>query len=50
VTFATDLVSFAKLTAGRVPGPQLYMMGKLQIRGDLGLAQRATSFFRPVDA
>jgi putative sterol carrier protein len=50
VTLATDLVSFAKLTAGKTPGPQLYMMGKLQIRGDLALAQRATTFFRPLES
>jgi len=47
VTFTTDLASFAKLTAGKAVGPQLYMTGKLKVQGDLMLAQRATTFFRP---
>ena len=45
VTLATDAASFAKLMAGKVPGPALYAQGKLQIQGDLMLAQRMTSFF-----
>jgi putative sterol carrier protein len=47
VTLATDVVSFAKLMAGKAPGPQLYMTGKLKIQGDLMLAQRLTTFFAP---
>ena len=47
VTASTDLASFAKLMAGKVPGPALYMGGKLQIQGDLMLAQRMTTFFAP---
>src|SRR5271169_4657305 len=30
VTVATDVVSFAKLMAGKAAGPQLYMTGKLK--------------------
>jgi len=45
VTLTTDVVSFAKLMAGKAPGPMLYMTGKLKIQGDLMLAQRMTSFF-----
>ena len=48
VTLATDVVSFAKLMAGKAVGPQLYMTGKLKIQGDLMLAQRMTSFFEPL--
>jgi putative sterol carrier protein len=48
VTLQTDLVSFARLMAGKVPGPALYMGGKLQIQGDLMLAQRMTTFFAPL--
>ena len=48
VTLSTDVASFAKLTAGKVPGPALYMGGKLQIQGDLMLAQRMTTFFAPL--
>jgi putative sterol carrier protein len=47
VTLSTDLASFAKLMAGKTPGPALYMGGKLQIQGDLMLAQRMTTFFSP---
>jgi putative sterol carrier protein len=47
VTFSTDAASFVKLMAGKVPGPQLYMTGKLKIQGDLMLAQRMTTFFDP---
>jgi putative sterol carrier protein len=50
VTLATDAVSFAKLTAGKAAGPQLYMTGKLKIQGDLILAQRMTTFFEPLPA
>ena len=47
VTLGTDVVSFAKLMAGKALGPQLYMTGKLKIQGDLMLAQRMTTFFAP---
>ena len=47
VTLSTDVASYAKLMAGRVPGQALYMSGKLQIQGDLMLAQRMTTFFAP---
>ena len=47
VTLTTYVVSFGKLMAGKAQGPQLYMTGKLKIQGDLMLAQRATTFFRP---
>jgi len=50
VTLSTDVASYAKLMAGRVPGPALYMSGKLQIQGDLMLAQRMTTFFAPYQA
>jgi putative sterol carrier protein len=50
VTFSTDVVSFAKLMAGKAPGPMLYMTGKLKIQGDLMLAQRMTSFFEPLQS
>jgi putative sterol carrier protein len=47
VTLGTDVASFAKMMAGKTPGPQLYMTGKLKIQGDLMLAQRLTTFFAP---
>jgi putative sterol carrier protein len=47
VTLGTDVVSFARLMAGKAVGPQLYMTGKLKIQGDLMLAQRLTTFFAP---
>jgi putative sterol carrier protein len=45
VTLATDLLSFVKLTAGKVGGPQLFMAGKLKISGDLMFATRIMGFF-----
>jgi len=50
VTLTTDVVSFAKLMAGKAPGPMLYMTGKLKIQGDLMLAQRMTNFFEPLQS
>jgi putative sterol carrier protein len=47
VTVSTDVVSFAKMMAGKAAGPQLYMTGKLKLQGDMMLAQRMTSFFAP---
>ena len=31
---------FVNLVAGTVPGPQLFMMGKLKISGNMGLAMK----------
>lgn len=31
---------FMGLVEGRTPGPQLFMMGKLRIEGDMGLAMK----------
>jgi len=50
VTLSTDLVSFARLMAGQLQGPQLFMTGKLKVSGDLMLATRMTSFFDPPKA
>jgi len=47
VTVTTDVVSFAKMMAGKAVGPQLYMTGKLKLQGDMMLAQRMTTFFAP---
>ena len=44
-TITTDLVSFARLTAGSADGVQLFMQGKLRVSGDLMFSQRLMSFF-----
>ena len=44
-TLTTDLVSFAKLIAGKEDGVKLFMGGKLRISGDLMFAQRIMTFF-----
>ena len=31
---------FVNLVTGKVPGPQLFMMGKLKIAGNMGLAMK----------
>ena len=38
-------VHFLRLVTGNAAGPMLFMTGKLKIKGDLGLAARAPSFF-----
>ena len=38
ITVSDD--NFVKLVAGEVPGPQLFMMGQLQIAGNMGLAMK----------
>ena len=45
VGLTTDLVSFAKLIAGTVQGPQLFMSGKLKVSGDLMFSTRIMTFF-----
>jgi putative sterol carrier protein len=45
VTLTSDLVSFARLTAGQAQGPQLFMTGKLKVSGDLMFATRVTGLF-----
>ena len=38
ITVASE--DFVGLVSGEVPGPQLFMMGKLQIAGNMGLAMK----------
>jgi putative sterol carrier protein len=45
VTIKTDIVSFSKLVAGQVQGPQLFMSGKLKVSGDLMFSARIMNFF-----
>jgi putative sterol carrier protein len=45
VTLTTDIVSFSKLVAGQVQGPQLFMSGKLKVSGDLMFSARIMNFF-----
>ena len=35
---------FVSLWAGNLPGPQAFMMGKLKIEGDMGLAMKLQNF------
>lgn len=41
ITVASE--DFVNLVTGAVPGPQLFMMGKLQIAGNMGLAMKLSS-------
>jgi putative sterol carrier protein len=51
VRLQTDIVSFAKLVGGKAEGPQLFMRGKLKVKGDIMFATRVMSFFdRPKPA
>ena len=42
-TITVDSADFVNLVTGAVPGPQLFMMGKLQIAGNMGLAMKLSS-------
>lgn len=44
-TLSTDLVSFCRLIAGQIHGPQLFMAGKLKVGGDLLFSTRVETFF-----
>ena len=35
---------FVKLWEGKLPGPQAFMMNKLKIKGDMGLAMKLQNF------
>ena len=44
ITVASE--DFVNLVQGTVPGPQLFMMGKLQIAGNMGLAMKLGEVLR----
>jgi putative sterol carrier protein len=39
-TIHCEAADFISMVTGEVPGPQLFMMGKLRIEGDMGLAMK----------
>jgi putative sterol carrier protein len=45
VTLSMDGVDFLRLVTNNVPGPQLFMTGKLKIEGDMMFAATAASLF-----
>jgi putative sterol carrier protein len=45
VTLSMDGVDFLRLVTNNVPGPQLFMSGKLKIEGDMMFAATASSLF-----
>jgi|Tabmets5t2r1_1033131.scaffolds.fasta_scaffold129188_1 putative sterol carrier protein len=45
VTLSMDGVDFLRLVTNNVPGPQLFMSGKLKIEGDMMFAATAASLF-----
>jgi putative sterol carrier protein len=45
VTYTLGPVDFVRLVTGNVPGPKLFVFGKLKIRGDILLAARMPSLF-----
>jgi putative sterol carrier protein len=42
-TITVGSADFVNLVQGKVPGPQLFMMGKLQVSGNMGLAMKLGS-------
>jgi len=43
-TIAMKEADFVSLWEGKLPGPQAFMMGKLKIKGDMGLAMKLQNF------
>jgi putative sterol carrier protein len=50
VTFRVAPVDFVKLIAGADSGPQMFVFGKLKIKGNLMLAARVQGFFKAPQA
>jgi putative sterol carrier protein len=46
VTFRVKPVDFLKLVTGNASGPQMFVTGKLKVKGDLMFAARVQSFFK----
>jgi putative sterol carrier protein len=47
-TMTLGLVPFIRLLTGQAEGTQLFMTGKLKVKGDLLFAARVPGFFEPV--
>jgi len=46
MTMTADAHEFANILLGKLDGMAAFMQGKLQIKGDLNLAMKFTTFFR----
>ena len=46
VTYTIGPVDFIRLISGQKAGPELFMLGKLKVRGNLMLAARMPGWFR----
>jgi putative sterol carrier protein len=46
VTLTLDAASFLRLASGSASGPQLFLLGRLEVAGDLTLAMRLPALFR----
>jgi putative sterol carrier protein len=45
LTLELDIVDFVRLILGQVEGPQLFMTGKLRLKGDMMFAMQMQSYF-----
>lgn len=45
LTLELDIVDFVRLVLGQVEGPQLFMTGKLRLKGDMMFAMQMQSYF-----
>jgi putative sterol carrier protein len=46
LTLELDIVDFVRLILGQVEGPQLFMTGKLRLKGDMMFAMQMQSYFQ----
>jgi predicted lipid carrier protein YhbT len=47
VVYEVGGVDFVRLSSGQLDGPQLFVTGRLRVQGDLMLAARMPSMFKP---
>jgi len=47
LTLMADAMDYVKISLGQLDGTAAFMQGKLKIKGDMGLAIKMASLFRP---
>lgn len=50
LTVSTSATDYAAIATGKVPPQMAFLQGKLKFKGDMGLAMKMQSLFKPVSA